>query len=200
MTKLLTWSRRNRTGSVLSGDFLAASQNCFWDAYLDGWIHKWGCCIKFKASYSYKLIQERNLIIFVGNTVNTCLPIHWTDHEEAVPELLGDVGQISGFRADHAPVINQAVIGVNINKNIVLVLTIQLWRPGNANLTHRFWRLSISIRPECPLEVQTRASPSKGWWQVCGFNDPCMQLRLGCPSCPKQLTLPSTRSYWQGAV
>ena len=115
MTKLLTWSRRNRTGSVLSGDFLAASQNCFWDAYLDGWIHKWGC-IKFKASYSYKLIQERNLIIFVGNTVNTCLPIHWTDHEEAVPELLGDVGQISGFRADHAPVINQAVLRVNIEE------------------------------------------------------------------------------------
>ena len=118
MTKLLTWSRRNRTGSVLSGDFLAASQNCFWDAYLDGWIHKWGCCIKFKASYSYKLIQERTLIIFVGNTVKTCLPIHWTDHEEAVPELLGDVGQISGFRADHAPVINQAGLGVNIKKTL----------------------------------------------------------------------------------
>ena len=75
--------------------------------------------------------------MFVGSAVQT-LPIHWTDHEEAVPELLGDVGQISGFRADHAPVINQAVMGVNIKKNIVLVLTIQLWRPGNANLTHRF--------------------------------------------------------------
>ena len=31
---ILTWSRRRRTGSVLSGDFFAASQNCFWEAYL----------------------------------------------------------------------------------------------------------------------------------------------------------------------
>ena len=53
--------------------------------------------------------------MFVGSAVQT-LPIHWTDHEEAVPELLGDVGQISGFRADHASVINQAVLGVNILK------------------------------------------------------------------------------------
>ena len=53
--------------------------------------------------------------MFVGSAVQT-LPIHWTDHEEAVPELLGDVGQISGFRADHAPVINQTVLGVNIKK------------------------------------------------------------------------------------
>ena len=32
--KVLTWSRLNKTGSVLSVDFFAASQNCFWEAYL----------------------------------------------------------------------------------------------------------------------------------------------------------------------
>ena len=31
---LLTWSLLSKTGSVLSVDFLAASQNCFWEAYL----------------------------------------------------------------------------------------------------------------------------------------------------------------------
>ena len=33
--------------------------------------------------------------------------VHWTDPEQAVAELLGDIGEISGLRADDHSVINQ---------------------------------------------------------------------------------------------
>ena len=35
------------------------------------------------------------------------VPVHWTDPEQAVAELLRDIGQVSGLRADHHSVINQ---------------------------------------------------------------------------------------------
>ena len=40
------------------------------------------------------------------------LPIHGTDHEETVPELLGNVCQVSSLRAYHASVVDQAVFKV----------------------------------------------------------------------------------------
>ena len=35
------------------------------------------------------------------------VPVHWTDPEEAVAELLRDIGQVSGLRTDNHSVINQ---------------------------------------------------------------------------------------------
>ena len=35
------------------------------------------------------------------------ISVHWTDPEEAVAELFGDIGEISGLRADDHSVINQ---------------------------------------------------------------------------------------------
>ena len=35
------------------------------------------------------------------------VPVHRTDPEQAVAELLRDIGEISGLRADHHSVINQ---------------------------------------------------------------------------------------------
>ena len=63
-------------------------------------------------SISVILIQVK-LVIHILFCWKQCLPVHWADHEEAVPELLGDVCQVSCLRTHHAPVINQAVLRKN---------------------------------------------------------------------------------------
>lgn len=68
-------------------------------------------------SISVILIQVK-LVVHILFCWKQCLPVHWADHEEAVPELLGDVCQVPCLRTHHAPVIHQAVL--NVMKSFLL--------------------------------------------------------------------------------
>ena len=52
--------------------------------------------------------------------ISIMIPVHGAYHEEAVPELLGDVGQVSRLRAHHTPVVNQAVL-INLCEKLLSV-------------------------------------------------------------------------------
>ena len=61
---------------------------------------------------SLQIIDHMFTYYLVGNRSSWFLPIHWADHEETVPELLGDVGQVPCLGAHHTPVVHQAVLMV----------------------------------------------------------------------------------------
>ena len=59
------------------------------------------------------------------------VPVHRTDPEQAVAELLGDVGEISGLRADNHSVINQTemlntALPSNCSQNSHFIIAISL--------------------------------------------------------------------------